>query len=425
MQEEVFSRLRRWQDMGVPSLSFLPRHLFVGIFLAAFSVAFIGGCEQKKEAPVAAAPPPEVEVTNVLQKDVPIYSEWVGTTDGLVNAKIRAQVTGYLAKQDYKEGSQVKKGDLLFEIDPRPFKAALDQAEAQLAQAKAKLGKTELDVKRYTPLARESAISQQELDDAIQANLAAKAGVESAQATVEQARLNLSFTRITSPIDGIAGTANAQIGDLVGPSQIGELTTVSTVNPIKVYFPISEQEYMEAARDMAKAGRSLNEPAKTDLELILADGSVFPQKGTFSFAERQVDVKTGTIRVAALFPNPGDILRPGQFARVRALRQVKKDALLIPQRAVTELQGKFLVAVVGADNKVSIRPVKAANRVDSLWVIDEGLKPGDRVVVEGVQKVKEGQAVNPKVVEAESQTTPTSSPKPEAKPASTPTTKKE
>lgn len=370
-------------------------------FLAAMSAFVIAaGCEEKKPAPTAA-PPPEVEVVQVIQQDVPVYSEWIGTTDGLVNAKIRAQVSGYLLKQTYKEGATVKKGDLLFEIDPRPFKAALDQALAQLAIAKARFGKTELDVKRYTPLAKESAISQQELDDAIQANLAAKAGVQSAEAAVEQARLNLDFTRIVSPIDGIAGTAIVQIGDLVGPASTNELTTVSTVNPIKVNFPISEREYLEAVQGKAHTGRRQSTAADMPLELILADGKVFPQPGKFSFADRQVDVKTGTIRVAALFPNPGDILRPGQFARVRAVTETRQNALLVPQRSVTELQGSFQVAVVGPDNKVSIRNVKAGERIGSLWVIDEGLEAGERVVVEGVQKVREGQVVSPRETVAE------------------------
>lgn len=394
-------------------------NLLLGVFLL-----IVAGCEEKKQAP-AAAPPPEVEVVQVIQQDVPVYAEWIGTTDGLVNAKIRAQVTGYLLKQTYKEGTTVKKGDLLFEIDPRPFKAALDQAVAQLAIAKAKLGKTELDVKRYTPLARESAISQQELDDAVQANLAAKAGVQSAQAAVEQAQLNLDFTRIVSPIDGIAGTAIVQIGDLVGPTSTGELTTVSTVNPIKVNFPISEQEYMNAVQSRERTEQKQNTAADMPLEAILADGSVFPHPGRLSYADRQVDVKTGTIQVAALFPNPGDILRPGQFARVRALTETKQNAILVPQRSVTELQGSFQVAVVGPDNKVTIRNVKAGERVGSLWVIDDGLKSGERVVIEGVQKVREGQVVTPKAVTAELQPGSGTSPSSATKAASAPAARKE
>jgi membrane fusion protein, multidrug efflux system len=400
------------------------QHRFLCFLVGVSVLAFGAGCEEKKPTP-AAAQPPEVEVVQVSQQDVPIYSEWIGTTDGLVNAKIRAQVSGYLLKQTYKEGTPVKKGDLLFEIDPRPFKAALDQAVAQLAIAKARLGKTALDVKRYTPLARESAISQQELDDAVQADLAAKAGVQSAEAAVEQAKLNLDFTRIVSPIDGIAGTAIVQIGDLVGPTTASELTTVSTVNPIKVNFPISEREYLEAVQGREQTGRKQNTAADMMIELVLADGSVFPQAGKFSFADRQVDVKTGTIRVAALFDNPGDILRPGQFARVRALRETRQNALLIPQRAVTELQGGFQAAVVGPDNKIAIRNVKAGERVGSQWVIDEGLKAGERVVMEGVQKVREGLVVNPKLVAAELQPGPGTSSSSATKPASAPAAKKE
>ena len=394
-----------------------------GVFLILLLALMGSGCEQKKETP-AAMETSEVEFTNVIQKDVPIYSEWVGTTDGLVNAKIRAQVTGYLLKQNYMEGALVKKGDLLFEIDPRSFKNALDHADGQLAQAKARLGKTELDVKRYTPLAKEGAISKQELDDAIQANLAAKASVYSAEAAVEEARLNLGFTRIISPIGGIAGTANAQIGDLVGP-QTNELTTVSTIDPIKVYFSISEREYLTVAARINAPETGAEKPREATLDLILANESVYPYKGKLSYADRQVDVKTGTIRVAALFPNPGNILRPGQFARVRALTETRKNALLVPQRSVMELQGSYQLAVVGSDNKVQIRPIKTGGRIDSLWVINEGLEPGERVIVEGIQKIKEGQVVKPKPLEAQAQPTPASSNTTAEKPAQKPTAGKE
>ncbi|NSW86218.1 MAG: efflux RND transporter periplasmic adaptor subunit [Syntrophobacteraceae bacterium] len=424
MQGKKRLEVPRWQSLcGLLRLS-LTRNTFFVVLPAAALFILIVGLKETVPAQTQTAPVPEVEVMPVVQKDVPVYSEWVGTTEGLVNANIRAQVTGYLFKQVYKEGQSVKKNDLLFEIDPRTFQAALDRAEAQLAIARARLGKTELDVKRYRPLAKESAISQQELDDAVQANLAAKAGVQAAQAEVEQAKLSLGFTKITSPVDGIAGSANAQIGDLVGPTQTGELTTVSTVDPIKVYFPISEQEYMALAREAAKAG-SKADSERSELELILADGSVHPEKGEFSFAERQVDVKTGTIRIAALFPNPGNLLRPGQYARVRAVLTTTKGALMIPQRAVMELQGNYQVAVVGADNKVNIRPIKTGERVGNLWVITSGLQAGERVVVEGLQKVKEGMVVNPKVVEAKSSPRSVSSPAPEAKPAPTQAPKKE
>ena len=388
----------RWNVYG-HFRAILAKYAYFAVFLAAGLFVLLAG--PPKNVPAQTAKPPEVEVMTVTQKDVPVYSEWVGTTEGLVNATIRAQVTGYLSRQVYKEGSTVKKGELMFEIDPRTFKAALAQAEAQLAMSKARLGKTELDVKRYRPLAKESAISQQELDDAVQGNLAAKAGVQGAEAAVEQARLSLSFTKITSPVDGIAGSANAQVGDLVGPTQTGELTTVSSVDPIKVIFPISEQQYMSLARETSKAGDK-SEPERIKLDLILADGSIFPEKGTFSFAERQVDVKTGTIRIAAIFPNPGNLLRPGQYGRVRAAMELKKGSIMVPQRAVMELQGSYQVAVVGPDNKVNIRPVKTGERVDNLWMITSGLEPGERVVVLGLQKVKEGIVVTPKLVEPES-----------------------
>src|SRR6266700_6794627 len=306
------------------------------------AMVFLAGC--KKEPP-AAPRPPTVEILEVHPQDVPIYHEWIGTLDGLVNAQIRAQVAGYLLKQNYREGDMVKKGDLLFEIDPRPFQAALDQAKGLLAQAEAQQDKTALDVKRFTPLAKVNAISQEELDDAIHANLAAKAGVLSAKATVEQAELNLGFTKITSPIDGIAGIARAQIGDLVGPAS-GELTAVSTVDPIKVYFTFTEASYMDYMDRYADDTKRAEHERDLELELILANGTVYPHKGKFYFADRQVDVRTGALRVAGLIPNPGRVLRPGQFARVRARTQIRTGALAVPQRAVMELQGNYEVAVV-------------------------------------------------------------------------------
>ncbi len=351
----------------------------------------------------------EVEVVAVEQKDVPIFGEWIGTLDGFTNADVRAQVTGYLLRQGYQEGAFVRKGQLLFEIDPRPFQAALDQAEGQLAQAKAVLanakavqGRTELDVNRYTPLAKEQAASQQDLDNAIQNNMAAKATVataeaqiKSAEAAVETARINLDFTRLIAPIDGIAGQAQLQVGALVNPNS-GPVTSVSTVDPIKVYFTVSESEYLDWNRRFPTettrqaAGKSLH------LELILADGSSYPREGTFYFADRQVNQSTGAIRIAALFPNPGNILRPGGYGKVRTAVRVQKDALLVPQRAVSELQGGYQVAVVDGENKVSIRTVKVGDRVGMEWIVAEGLKQGERVIVEGVQKVRPGMQVNPK-----------------------------
>jgi membrane fusion protein (multidrug efflux system) len=356
------------------------------------------------------AGPPDVEVVEVAQKDVPITKEWVATLDGLVNAQIRAQVAGLLLKQSYANGGLVRTGAPLFEIDPRPFQAALNQAKgnleeakANLQQAQARLGKTQIDVTRYTPLAKESAISQQELDDAVQANLAAKAAVEGAQAAiagaraaVENAQLNLGFTRIVAPIDGVAAIATAQIGDLVGP-QSGALTSVSTLDPILANFTVSEEEYLNAMRQIVKGNVTESEALrKLVWTLKLTDGSIYPHKGQFHALNRQVDIRTGTIQVQVQFPNPGSILRPGGFGGVSTVVRIQKNAMLVPQRAVSELQGGFLVAVVAEDNKTSIRPVKMGSKAGDMWIIDEGLKPGDRVVAEGVQKVKDGTQVNPK-----------------------------
>src|SRR6266849_1360097 len=369
----------------------------------------IGATRPKHVAGAQPGASPDVEVVQVEQKDVPIFGEWIGTLDGFTNADVRAQVTGYLLRQGYQEGAFVRKGQLLFEIDPRPFKAVLDQAEGQLAQAKAALanaqavqGRTELDVNRYTPLARELAASQQDLDNAVQNNMAAKATVataeaqiKSAEAAVETAKINLDFTRLIAPIEGIAGQAQLQVGALVNPSS-GPVTAVSTVDPIKVYFTVSESEYLDwnkrfpTETTRQAAGKSLR------LELILADASTYPHEGTFYFADRQVNQSTGAIRIAALFPNPGNILRPGGYGKVRTAVRVQKDALLVPQRAVSELQGGYQVAVVDGENKVSIRTVKVGDRVGMEWIVAEGLKQGERVIVEGVQKVRPGMQVNPK-----------------------------
>jgi RND family efflux transporter MFP subunit len=348
-------------------------------------------CQGQK---AASAPPPEVRVTGVVQQDVPIYSEWVATLDGYENAQIQPQVSGYLVTQNYKEGSAVRKGQVLFEIDPRPFQAILDQAKAQLAQAEAQLGKTKLDVERDTPLAKEKAIAQSQLDNDIQANLAAVAAVKSAEAQVEQAQLNMDFTHVTSLLDGIAGIAQVQMGNLVSPTVI--LTSVSRVNPIKAYFPISEQTYMHFAK---RINASSPEGAKSDappLELILADGTVYPEKGKILYTDRQVDITTGSIRVVSSFSNPNNILRPGQFGRVRAATENVKGALLVPQRAVSELQGTYQCAVVGEDNKVSLRPVTVGDRVGTMWIIQSGVKAGESVIVEGLQKVRDGSVVKPK-----------------------------
>jgi membrane fusion protein, multidrug efflux system len=375
-------------NKGCMRCSFPPNGRLIGALCFSMVFLFAAGCKKKPAPP----PPPEVQIITLAPTNVPIFEEWIGTLDGYVNAQIRAQVTGYLLTQNYAEGSEVKKGDLLFEIDPRPFQAALDQANAKLAQDQAQADKTELDVKRYTPLAQEQAISQEELDNALQANIGANAQVKSDEAAVENAQLNLGFTKIKSPIDGLAGAALAQIGDLVGQSG-SVLTTVSTINPIQVYFQVSEQSYLTFWRHFIG---SENADENFPLQLIFSDGSIYPQKGKFSYADRQVNPNTGTLQISGLFPNPSFILRPGQYGRVRAQTHVITNALVVPQRAVTELQGTYQVALVGETNSVHLQSVKVGEQVGSDWIIENGLKPGDRVVVEGTQKAKEGTVVNPK-----------------------------
>jgi RND family efflux transporter MFP subunit len=440
--------------------------LIVTAIIAGSLVLTVATFARRSNKTVANAPRPlDVQVVSVEQKDVPVYSEWIGTTDGMVNAEIKAQVTGYLLRQEYKEGSFVRKGQLLFEIDPRPFQAALDQAQgqlaqfkgqleqanshvkeaeaqvaqadsqllqmqAQLAQAQANQVKTQLDVNKYAPLLEQKAVTQRDYDNAAQTNVVAKAQVRAAEAGIETARagiraanaqvgtakaavtaaqgqienanaairtaeLNLGFTRIVSPIDGIAGLAQAQVGNLI-TTQSAPLTTVSTVDPIKVYFTVSEQEYLNYTRRNPTPEEREAASRNLELELILADGTTYPQKGTFYFADRQVDPKTGAIRLAGTFPNPDNVLRPGQYGRVRAVTSTKSDALLVPQRAVTQLQGGYQVAVVGADNHVEVRTVKVGDRTGALWIIEDGLKEGEPVVVEGLQRIKPGAAVNPK-----------------------------
>jgi len=403
-------------------------------------LAIAAGCSRTSGATVPP-PPLQVQVAAVQQRDVPVYKEWIGTLDGLVNADIKAEVSGYLVQQAYTEGTFVKKGQLLFQIDPRPFQAALDQAQGHLAQsqgqleqARAQLAQAEagvavaeanqrrvqLDVDRYIPLAKAEAITQQDLDNATQNNMAAKAQLQEAQAqvatskaqitasmaaveadkaAVETARINLGFTRLTSPIDGIPGIAQLQVGALVSPAS-GAITTVSTVDPIKVYFTVSEQEYIEYTRRFPTAEERQANIRTLELELILADGSTYPHKGKFDFADRQVDVRTGAIRLAGLFPNPGNSLRPGQYGRVRTATQVQPGALLVPQQAVFDLQGTHQVAVVDDTNKVAIRAVTLGDTVGHQWIVRDGVKPGERVIVEGLQKVRTGMIVDPKPAEA-------------------------
>jgi len=380
------------------------KHLRLAGVLGLLAALGSTGCGNKEQA--APPPPPDVEVAEVVQRDVPVTKDWVATFDGFVNAQIRAQVTGYLLKQEYSNGAFVRKGTPLFQIDPQPFQAVLDQAKANLAaaegnlgRAQAQLGKTEQDVARYTPLAKEQAISQQELDDAVQANLAAKAQVESAKASIDgakaaidTAKLNLGFTSIVSPIDGIAAISTAQVGDLVGP-QTPALTTVSTINPILVNFTPSEQEYLTAA---TLGGGEEAMRRRLEFHLTLTNGSEYPYTGRLYAINREVDVRTGAVLVQAEFPNPGNLLRPGGFARISAVTRIQQGALLVPARAVNEMQGAFLVAVVGSDNKVSLRPVKVGARAGTMWIIEDGLQLGERVVAEGTQKVRDGLTVNPK-----------------------------
>lgn len=412
------SGLRVWAVAGVLALS------------------LAGAACTERTTSAKSPPPPDVLVAAVEQRDVPVYGEWLGTLDGMVNADIKAQVTGYLESQAYSEGSLVKKGQLLFQIDPRPFQAALDQVRAQLAQANGQLaqakaqllqsqaqvsvaeanqGRAQLDVDRYTPLAKQQAITQQDLDNAIQNNLAAKAQVQAANAAIETARsqiqsataavaaahaaeetaqLNLGFTHLTSPIDGIAGVALQQVGALVAPAA-GTITTVSTLDPIKCYFVVAEQQYLDFHRRYSTPESVAAERNALDLELILADGTVYPHRGRFYFADREVNVRTGAIRIAGVFANPNNTLRPGQYAKIRFSWHSELGALLVPQRAVSELQGGYQVAIVGGDNKVSIKSVKVGERVGNQWIITEGLQPGQRVIAEGLQKVRDGATVNP------------------------------
>jgi len=355
------------------------------------SLLILGGCGGASKA-ASAPPPPTVEVAPVIQRDTPIYTEWLATLDGYVNAEIQPRVAGYIIRQNYREGAVVRAGDVLFEIDPRPLRAALDQAKAQLAQAEAQLGKASLDVERDTPLAEARAIAQSQLDTEVQAKLGAQASVLAAKANVEQAELNLEFTKVTSLVGGVAGIARVQIGNLVGPTST--LTSVSQVNPIKAYFTVSEQVFLDFHRRFPTEASVEAQRKLIPLQLILGDGSIYEHPGTISFADREVNAATGTIRIAGVFPNPNNLLRPGGYGRVRLSVRTATGAILVPQRAVTELQGSYQVAVVSGDNKVSIRPVTVGDRIGNLWIVTDGLKAGERVIVEGVQKVRDGAVVN-------------------------------
>jgi RND family efflux transporter MFP subunit len=365
--------------------------------LAITPMLAVTGCSKANAA--FKLPDTEVLVATPVQRDVPMLNEWVATTDGYVNAEIRPQVSGYIVKQDYSEGSVVHKGQVLFEIDPRPFQATLDRTKADLAQAEAQLGKSMIDVERDTPLAEKKAVPKEKLDNEIQAKLAAEAEVEACKASVERAELDLGWTKVTSLVDGVAGIAEVQMGNLVGPNV--RLTSVSQVDPIKVYFPISEQEYLQA-KHLSSTGQPMD-LFDSAPELILADGTVYPHKGRILLTDRQVDPNTGTIRLMAAFPNPGNILRPGQYGRVRIQTSFRKNALLVPQSAVKELQGGYQVALLGPDKKAVIRSVKAGQKIGKMWVIDDGLKLDDQVIVEGIEKVTDGTPVVPKPVKIQAE----------------------
>jgi RND family efflux transporter MFP subunit len=400
----------------------LLKHTFVisGTIGFVVVVLFVAAAHSGPEPTAKAAGLPVVEVAPVEREDVPIHAEWIGTLAGQVNANVPAQVTGYLLRRDYQEGSFVRKGQLLFEIDPRPFQAALEQAKGQLAQAEAQLIqdkaqrasaeanqlKSQLDVQKYTPLAKAVAVSQQDMDNAVQTNLAnkaqvqaaeaaiaaAKAQIQAGQAAVETASINLGFTQITAPVNGIADVSRAQVGDLVS-SNSGTLTTVSTVDPIRDYFTVGEQDYLQLQKLLSSSDRD-----RWKLQLILADGTTYAREGVFYFTGRAVDQNTGAIQLAALFPNPGNVLRPGQYGKVRAVVRVHRGALLVPQPAVTELQGSYEVDVVGQDDRVAIRPVQLGERVSTKWIVLNGLKAGERVVVEGQQTLRPGMIVQPKAI---------------------------
>jgi RND family efflux transporter MFP subunit len=370
-----------------------PARFWAGSVVLVTIVIVLAGCSKSGTKDIMSGPP-EVLVTEAVQQDVPIVREWIGSLDGSVDADVRARVSGYLISQNYKEGAVVKEGDLLFQVDPTFYEAALEQAKAGLAQAQANQLQTEQTEQRETQLFEQKVEPAQNRDNAVQSNTAAKATVKAQEATVRQAELNLEYTKITAPIGGVVGIANPGVGDLVGPGDANPLATISTVDPIKAYFQISEQDYLKVAQERIGANSTNPAPAPP-VEIILADGTLYPRQGKFSAVDRQVDNQTGTIRLAALFPNPDNVLRPGQFVRVRVTVRTLHGALLVPQRAVNELQTGFELAVVGADNKAEIRPVKIGERVGSLWVVEDGLKPGEKVVVEGLQKVRDNEPVKP------------------------------
>ena len=380
----------------IPRLSIRPLAMLV-----ACCVLVVGAACKEKEPP--PPPPPQVQVAAVVQKDVPIYIELVGATLGSEDVEIRARVEGYLSSVNFTEGSFVKKGQLLYKIDPQPLQAALSQAQANLETAKARLDKTNNDVARYKPLAEQKAVSQQELDNALSAQEAARFQVTAFDAQVAKAKLDLAYTTINSPVEGLIGTTQKKVGSLVGRGENTLLSTISQVNPILFRCAIAEAEYLTLARRGGdRAGKTLEK--KFGVELILADGTVHPHKGRLDAVERAVDATTGTLTGQFSFPNPERILRPGQYGKARFVIDLKEDALLVPQLAVQEIQGLYNVMVVKPDNTVELRMVKAGERVGNLWIIASGLKPGEKVIVEGLQKVKPGVQVSAKIVKLDEET---------------------
>jgi RND family efflux transporter MFP subunit len=365
----------------IPPLPTASRLHLPGVLIIALAIC--AGCTSNAEKP--APPPPGVTVTPVVKKDVELSQEWVGTMAGNTDAEIRPKVEGFLLTRLYAEGSYVAKGQAMFQLDKRQAEAAVEQAEANLERARASLAQAQIDVRRYTPLVAQRAVSQAELDKALSMERAATAAVGANQAALDNAHLNLGWTAVTSPIAGIAGIAKVGIGDLIVPSTV--MTTVSSVNPIYVDVNVAEQEYLRFRRSGAEKAKNI--------QLILGDGTIYPQPGRVLFVNREVDARTGTIQVRGEFANPKDLLRPGQYARVRAVTEVRKDALLIPQQSVTEMQGVYQVAVIGSDNKVTIKTVKLGPQFHDMWVVESGLQQGENIVVDGLQRVKNGVTVAP------------------------------
>jgi len=384
MQEELLRFREDFSVLPIPPPRVYTRQLCtLGVLIMVLTIT--NGCTSSAEKP--APPPPGVTVTPAIQRDVPIHQEWVGTMSGNVDADIRPKVEGFLLSRLYTEGSYITKGTPMFQLDRRQAQAAVEQAEGNLAQARASLGQAQIDVRRYTPLVAQKAVSQAELDKALSSESASKAGVDANQAAVDNAKLNLGWTTVTSPISGIAGASKVQVGYLMTPTTT--MTTISSVNPIYVDINVAEQDYLRFVRE--KTGRK----AGQDFELILGDGTTYPRRGHALFVNREVDSRTGTIQVRGEFPNPGNVLRPGQYARIRAVTELRKSAVLIPQQAVSELQGVYQVGVVTSDNKVTIKAVKLGPQFGNMWVVESGLQAGDNVVVDGLQRIKTGMTVAP------------------------------